>query len=307
MRRIDYIIRQCRRATDNKDENAISDFEVMQYFNDAQRDIQSIVFTNNNEGDIFTKTRFYALSPSQLRVPLPFDIYAQNSVKDVFMVESNTNRIIQNIKRVTSKERQTLFGYALEGKDMLLTTDLQSSASRNLQVRYEYKVPTLSIPLGTVDSIDTVANTVTIATDLLDNEDFYLEDEYFSFVDDTGIITANRLRLINYTQGDLTLEFVGELEQVLDEQGNVEYTGVAVGNKLCLGENSTTHSVLMDNVETYLIAYVNRMLFGRNSDTDLAVQNVFTQAEEEKIAQIYADSVKDSIHPPSTDNYYLGY
>ena len=302
MRRIDFLIRQCRRATDNKDINALVDFEIIQYFNDAQRSIQNIIFQANGSADIFSRTKNLTLTANQTTVPLPVDIYAQNSVYDVFMLASIGGNIIQHIRRVSPKERDTIFGYVLQGKNLLLTTNLNNSATNNLAINYEAKLPIFSPILSTVRSIDTLNNTVTVGSDLLENyPEFYLEDEKFSFVDSEGVTKVNRLRLIDYTEGSTTLKFVGDLT------GGSDFDGVEVGDVLCLGEDSTTHSQLMDSTETYLLAYVNRMMFGRNSDIDVNIQHGFTEQERVDLAELYADNVKDSLHPPSTDTDYLGY
>ena len=294
MRRIDFLIKQCRRATDNTDKNAVNDYEILQYFNDAQSAIQGIVFSNNPDADVFTKSLFCNLTSGQLTVDLPSDIYAQNAVKDVFSVESLTNNIILPINRVTAREVYSSFGYYLEGKTLRLTTNIRSNAVANLMIRYEAEIPNLSLKLATVTNI--AGQIVTVSTDILDNfPTFFEEDEMFSVVDAVGTQTAKNLRLLNPADGVVALEFDGDVSTIV------------VGNSLCLGANSTTHPVLMNNTETFLLAYVNRMLFGRNSESDLTPQNVFTVSEEERIIEIYSDNVKDSISPPSTDTDYLGY
>jgi hypothetical protein len=303
MRRIDFLIRQCRRETDNKDVNAISDLEILQYFNDAQRSIQNIVFSANNNADIWTKQKVLLIDSQNTVYALPDDVYAKNAITSVNIMRDN--RIIQPLRRVAFREKETLFGYSLVGSNLHLTTSPEAASINKILLNYTARLPKLSLSCGTVDSVDTVANTVTLSG--IDLDDFDLEDEYFSFVDDEGVTTAKNLRLINYTSGTTTLEFVGELGQTLDSEGNVDLTGVVAGNKLVIGKDATTHSRLMDDTETFLISYVNMMLFKRDADNDMAVQAAFSVQEREDLIALYADSVKDTLYPPSTDTYYLGY
>lgn len=292
MRRFEFLVNEVRENTDTENINSIGIYEIMRYFNDAQKLIQKIIFTGNSSSDIFVKQAQYEVNSTTTTFELPYDIYAHNAITMVSGVKDG--RISLPLTRVAYREKQTLWGYALLDNNIILTTSPQVLTIQTLLVNYTYKLPLLSYRLGQVSAVDTVGNTVTVSgSTIIGDTAFTDRYENFSIVDRNGVQTANQLYLNSFL--GLTFSFDGDISTV------------NVGDWIVCGETGTSHSSLPDAAEPFLMMYVQRRILNKITSSEAASEQIFTTEERNDIEDLFKDTVKDALYPVSADTYYLGY
>lgn len=300
MRRFDFLVNEVRECTDTEDINSLGLYEVMRYFNDAQKQIQKIIFTANPSSDIFVKQANYSIAGSQVAYDLPFDVYARQAINMVSTLKDN--KIAKTLTRVAYREKETLWGYAILDKQIVLTTAPEVSTVSNLLVNYVYKVPVISYRIGQITAIDTNTGDVTVdGANIIADEDFQKRYEKYSIVDSTGAQKANQLTLNTFA--GLDFNFGGTLGPNTD----LQLAGAEIGDWIVCGESGSSHSELPDECEPYLMAYVQRRILNKISSREVNTEQIFTNEERLDIEDLFKDTVKDALYPVSSDSYYLGY
>lgn len=297
LRRLELLVNEVRESTDTKDVNSIGVYEIMRYFNDAQKQIQKIIFTSNPSADIFVKQALYNVSnSSDVAFDLPFNIYAHSSVTGIHSMKDN--KIAQTLTRVAYREKETLWGYALLDQQFVLSTPPSVSTVSAILVNFVYRVPTMSYRLGKVDSV--LAQVVT-ASDIISDEAFQERYDQYSIVDKFGKVKATATNTNQANQLLLT-DFVG-----LDFTFEGDLTEVVAGDYIVCGDSGTSHSFLPKECEPYLLAYVQRRILNKIASISVSGENIFTSEERADIEDLFKDTVKDALYPVSSDTYYLGY
>lgn len=290
MRRLELLEKEVRESTDTVDENSLNTYELMRYFNDGQKLLQKILYTANQSADLFIRSENIAVTSGVKSYPLPDDIYARNSV--VGLMTANGHKIT----RMSPQELQNMYGYALYGKNIMLSFD----PTENLVLDYVYKLPVISFRLAQVDTFDTGAGTIdAVAGSIIANEDFVDRFDYYTIVDSDGNIKAPKMKLSSLA--GLTFTFTGDLT------GGTDYDGVAAGDYVVCGKFGTSHSELPDECEPFLLTYVQRRILAKISSSDIQSESAFTSEERQDIQDLFLDNVSDALYPVSSDVDYLGY
>ena len=63
----------------------------------------------------------------------------------------------------------------------------------------------------------------------------------------------------------------------------------------------------MEECEPYVMEFVKRKIYGRNSSKDIQTQNLFTENEKQELIGIFSEAVKDVNYPAINDYDYLMY
>jgi hypothetical protein len=291
MRRLELLVNEIRDNTDTNDINSIKTYEIMRYFNDAQKMIQKIIYASNQSASIFVKSASYDVAGSStVAFTLPSDIYAHNSINSVHSLKDN--KIAQTLSRVAYRERESLWGYALLDNQIILTTPPEVSTISALLVNYVYRLPTISYRLGKVASVATQVVTIDPSS-LIDDTGFQDRYDKYSIVDANGDIIACELNLDSFSGSDFT--FTGDL------------TDVAADQYIVCGDFGTSHSKLPPSCEPLLMAYVQRRILNKIKSNEVNAEQIFTQEERADIEDLFRDNVKDALYPVSSDTNYLGY
>lgn len=290
LRRFELLVNEVREATDTTDVNSVRVYEIMRYFNDAQKQIQKIIFTANPSADIFTKQQLYTASRTQINYALPDDIYAYSAINSLMAIKDS--RIAQTLTRVAYREKETLWGYALLDKEFILTTRPEVSTISQLLLNYTYKLPTIGYRLAQA-SADASGQIVAIdSSSLIEDDSFADKYDRYSVVDRDGVIKASQLYLTSNTSSQFVFE------------GDI--TAVQNGDYIVAGEFGTSHSCLPTECEPYLMTYVQRRILAKIASTEINLESVFTAEERADIEDLFKDNVKDPLYPVSTDTDYLG-
>jgi len=281
--RTDILINRIRQESDTTDINALDDFTLINYINDAQRAIQSIIFQADNLNNVFVARKKIAAVPGQIEYNLPDDVYADSSIIGVFAIDSQ-NTVHHRYSLSTLGEHSGPFRYSVENKKIILSHE----PSYDVLVQYNYRMPFCSKRAGKVTGVS--GQVVSISNAL---SDFETVTEYVSIVDKYGNIVSQGHYIDDYTFPDLTVE--GDL------------TGVAADHYVVSGKSSSSHSHLPMEAETALKVFVQRKVMSHLNSKKIADAQVFTEEERKDLMDLFEDKHSDIQYPTLTDTDYLDY
>jgi hypothetical protein len=297
MRRIELLISHIRKATENQDVAGISTAEFVQYMNDAQDRLQSLITAKHPESEHFAAEGFINLSNAveayDLRnmvdvngVSFKSRILASNSVN---LVERTQGDSYFPLKMISSKERTNGYGYFLRNNDLILSPIAQGTVNKGLRVVYAKKLRDLSIRRGVITGVGAGSITLTTLGDATD----FLDTDYICVVDRDGVNKGDSIAIDTWTPGTGVITTASSLGTA------------AIGDYVTYGEFSTTHSELPDTCERYLIAYVEMKIFMRDSSADATAQASIVQTMEADIVELFSDNTGDTQHIPISATDYM--
>ena len=307
MRRIDLLVAQVRRSTENQDYSAdagIQDSEILQYFNDGQGTIETII--QNKFPDVMEAESTIDVIYNQEAYSIPYDAFLGNRVA---MVEYSRNGLETNYRRLPKASKQErlqatngepIYYFRRDGK-IYLQPKPQGGTSGLLRVIYQKAVPRLDIRRAKVGSVTLGSDSITsLVLDINEGiDDTTLVDEaYISIVDKDGILQMTRIPIsaIDTTTGVVTVE-----SGFTFDSGEV----IAAGNYVVAGKYSTTHSYLPELCEKYLLEYVDTRLSIRDSSNDATALSAVTQKIEMDIMAAFSEPDADINLVPIISSEYL--
>ena len=291
MRRVDYLIEQVRRETENEDVTAttgISDEEFIQYLNDGQDRIQALIQVQFP--DVFQDDSTVDAIRAQEKYDIPKDAFLGVRIDNIEY--SNTGQVddFYNLKKASKKERKSGITsspvvYIRQHNKIILQPAAQNSGK--IRFTYQKRLPRLDIRRGTVltASLNGVNNTITTLTlDPATNLDATAleEDNFITIVDRNGIEKMRRIEIDNVdsSTGVVTVTNGFTYEDL---------ESIEPGDFALRGFESTTHSQLADNAERYLRAYCAWKIHRRDSSSDSQEQSGELTALETDIVKSYAE------------------
>ena len=286
MREITYLINDVREQTDNEDTNGVSDKEIIRYFNDGVRAIQAMIFKNNPLSAYFQEPEVYPPANGSREYTLPSDCFGDNAVS---MVEysGNSSDCWSVLDRVWPEDK--FFGWFTRNKKVVISGDESRPMPENIRVWYFKRLPKFDKAWAKVDSI---AGQVVTLTEV--DTDFGKVDRYCSFVTADGAEKLPGLKIESYT--DTTITF----------PAGVDVSGLVAGDKLLMGANVSLTLDLPEEVESYLMDYVAKRIYGRNNyTTDTSKIEYFTEEGRANILAIFGDASQAILRTPITDTDYL--
>lgn len=297
MRRIEFLINQVRRSTDNTDKNGVSDTEIIEFFNDGIEAIQAIIHSQNFTPDLFLATRSYDFDFSTNSYALPDDIYSTNAIMlvEVRFGSSDVNEGFRSVKRITDVEQADFFGYYLRDGRIYFALSEQNTikAFQQFRVTYFRALKRFDKRWATVSSVTPGSpNTLTITGA---DVDFQNVDDTFSIVDANGVVVQAGLKIVSLSGLPTAITFTGLT------------AGIVNGTFLVMGDKSSTSCELPKSVEPHLLDYVRQRLYTRQNYSDSNKQITFTQATQQAIVSIFSNKSRDIGEPPIVDYDYLGY
>lgn len=287
MRRLEFLINDSRVSSNNTDTNRFSVNEFVKYMNDAQERLQSLIYQHYPDGKNFSKDGNISIVANQESYDLPSDIFLDNSV---YKAELNLgSNVYQPLKRLDLAERDTVFGYIILDKKILISPIQKVSITNGLRVNYAKKLPRLDVRRGTITSFSSgVSVTVSNYTGLLVTDNM---DDYFSIVGRDGTIKASGLNLNSFAAGVISTDST--------------FSGIANGDYVVLGANSTTNSQLADSCERYLTEYCNFRFSIRDTNIDTQALSPLLQSIESELISLYKNNIGDPVYPPITNYDYF--
>lgn len=289
MRRLEFLITEVRNSTDNTDVNGVKTPEIVGYFNAAQRYIETLIFKNNPQCDLF-KTQVEFSATSDGIYTLPTDCLSVNAIS---MVEgryqdSGNNKGYSRIKPISEIEFAYAFGYISRDNKILISGQNNVTQLTSVRITYFKQLPSLDVRQGKVVSVvPGVSITLPVAP-----TDLYLMDDHASAVDYLGNQFLAGIYFTN-TSGVSLL--------------TATTTGITTAHYIVAGKNSVNQSQLPLSCETYLLDYVKQRIYTRNNYEDSQKQIFFTEQQREEIISIFSKKSKDDDNVPITDIAFLNF
>lgn len=280
MRRLEFLISDVRRSTDNKDTNGVTDAEIVGYYNDGLRLIQSTIFKVNPKADIFISEITYAVSATG-SYDLPEDVFGLNALS---LVESVQGTYSTPIDRIDESNRSNLFGYYIRDNKLFVNGCISGS---EIRVKYFKALPRFDKRWGKIQ-------TVTPGVSLVLEAGF---DALAETIDDKVTVVSSTGAQV---RPNVSVAFTGGTLATSDA-----LTGVTAGMFICMGKNSANITTLPDACETFLMDYVRQRIYTRNVYNDAEKQVYFTNKQEGDLASLFSYNTKEVLAPPITDTSFL--
>jgi len=297
MRRLEFLINTVRRSTDNKDTNAVTDAEIIEFFNDGVKAIQALIHRQNYTPDLFLASQEYSFVNGQLSYDLPSDIYSTNAIMlvEVRFGDSNVNQGYRPTKRIADVERPDFFGYFVRDGQIIfsLSESNTSFAFDKFRVTYFRKLKRFDKRWATIQSITSGSPNSVVLTGTVDSL-MPEVDDVISIVNSAGTVIQSNLPA-NFSSLPASLTYVGAT------------AGVAAGQYIVMGASSSTHTELPESIEPYLLDYVRQRLYTRQNYSDADKQMGFTQSTEADIISLFSNKSRDPGDPVITDTDFLVY
>ena len=306
-RKLETLITASRRATENQeftDTAGIQDEEFIQYFNDAQEEIHTIL--NGMFPHILTKIKEMNLVSGQEGYTIPDDVFMGTRIDMIEYSQSGLDSDYYVLKKGSLKER--LSGvqtdpsfYVRNGTQILLQPKPQTSGAK-IRWSYQRTVPRLDIQRGTVESVTLTTNSITSL--VLDDTVFLdsvglAEENFITVADKNGVIKMRNIPVDSVsTSGVVTVSAGFQFE-------NGET--IAVGDSVFRGKYTANFSQLPDLCEKYLLEYTNARILMRDSSTDAdAISQVLLKVQT-TLQTAFAEPDNDPDYVPVLDSQYLGW
>lgn len=301
-RLVDYIIDDIRNHTENNefsDSIGIADSEFLRFLNDAQYRIHNLITLQHPA--VFLEESVSNVVSQQESYALPTFAMLQNKITAVEYSHSGLAKDYAIVRPATLRQRWAgAYGhpkhYYRKSATLYLNPVPQNSSAK-IRVTYIKSIPRLDKRRGSVSSVtlDSSTNSISalslnVSTDTVDSTELDKHTR-FCIVDEEGNV---KMRNIKFTAIDTTTGVVTIDSSFTYASGET----ITAGNYVVAGANSSTHSILDDMVERYLIAYTSAKIFHRDSSADLAAAMQELSAMEDDIVQSYADITDDIIEIP---------
>jgi hypothetical protein len=306
-RKLETLITASRRATENQeftDTAGIQDEEFIQYFNDAQEEIHTIL--NGMFPHILTKIKEMNLVSGQEGYTIPDDVFMGTRIDMIEYSQSGLDSDYYVLKKGSLKER--LSGvqtdpsfYVRNGTQILLQPKPQTSGAK-IRWSYQRTVPRLDIQRGTVESVTLTTNSITSL--VLDDTVFLdsvglAEENFITVADKNGVIKMRNIPVDSVsTSGVVTVSAGFQFE---------DGETIAVGDSVFRGKYTANFSQLPDLCEKYLLEYTNARILMRDSSTDAdAISQVLLKVQT-TLQTAFAEPDNDPDYVPVLDSQYLGW
>jgi len=301
LRRTDLLITQVRKQSENtdfSDTTGIGDDEVIQYLNDAQHRLQTVILAQHPA--VFLTESVQNTEARKETYDLPSDAYIGNKVTNV-EYSSTGNELnyyplrLGNLKNRASGRYGAPMLYIRQSGKLLLVPTPDSNHAK-LRITYVKRIDQIDIRRGIISSVATSGTTITSligdlsATTYLDLTALG-QAEYICIADNYGVIKMRNLPItaINSTTGAITISPTFNF---------LSTESIAANDYIITGKDTSTHSELERNCERYLLAYASYRLMRRDSSADAPEENNELIAMEREIAAAYAEVTDDVIEIP---------
>ncbi|MAV64750.1 MAG: hypothetical protein CMG00_06120 [Candidatus Marinimicrobia bacterium] len=276
MRYVQYLIDQVRRETENEDVSAfvgISDAEFLQYFNDAQHRLQSLITAKHSR--VFTTEATIDIVSGQESYDLPSDIFLDNKIHsaeysstgdtdDYYILDEGEYR-----DRAPGSSGSPSKYIRLSGKIILAPAPTSGKIRLNYVKRVrELDLRRAKLGVSSTGTVLTLENN-TLLTDAVDLNNH----SYICIVDDEGVSKNKNLKISSVTETQINI---------------TSSVSVSANDFIVGGKDTTTHSDLPRNVERYLISYCAWKILKRDSSVDSREATGELQEMERDIIESYA-------------------
>ena len=289
MRRIEKLILQARRVSDNEEFDndpsnplGIIDDEVVEYINEAQENLQSTISLKHKK--VFITIIKINLEAEEEKYALPKDLFLDGRIVHLEALFNNRVDDYYTLDQRHVKERlpnvSTSFPdyYIRLGTNIFIQPRPSVSRTDGLRLTYQHRLPTLDVRRGLIASITNPSGnsltkiTLNIATTIPRDANLSLiadrtieNFDFITVVDSTGAIKMKDIPVDSYDETTGIITITPSFDFQTGETA-------VLGNYIVGGTNATTHSELPETCGRYLIAYAAWKILKRDSSVDLKDQ-----------------------------------
>jgi hypothetical protein len=306
MRKLETLILASRRATENQEftESAgIQDEEFIQYFNDGQEEIHTLL--NQAFPHIIMGQKEISLSGGQEGYDIPNDVFLGTRIDLVEYTSTGNSQNYYPLKKGSLKERlnglqsEPSF-YIRNGTQLLLQPAPQSQGL--LRVSYQRAIPKLDIQRATVETVTISGTSITylkLSESALLDTTALNEENYITVCDKNGNVKMRDIAILGVTSSgvvsvDPSFQF---------EAGET----IATDDLVFRGTFSCNFSQLPDVCEKYMLEYVNARILIRDSSQDAGAVAQVLQKVQGTLQMAFAEPDNDPDYIPVLDAQYLGW
>lgn len=301
MRRLEILVAQCRRVTENRDVAGIGNDEIVQYFNDAQDRLQSRIQQEHPQQDYFARQGYINLISQQDAYDLTTLLDESGASFTSQILLSNAISLVERsntqgdtfipLKFISSTERRTGWGYFFRDNYIVIAP---LPVSGQIRITYTRRLNNLDIRRGSIQAVNSGISIGLSPGSVPEGTDFANVD-YCCVVNKDGTVILGEIPVTGYNQGTRLISTTSAL------------VGVTTDHYVVYGKYSTTNCELDDVAERYLIEYVNMRLYMRDSSRDASAQTKLVDSLEDEIVGLYAEPSNDANQIPILETDYLNY
>lgn len=301
LRRTDILINQIRKQSENtefSDTTGIGDDEIIQYINDAQHRLQTVILSQHPA--VFLTESVMSSVARQEVYDLPSNSYLANKVTNVEYSSTGNALDYLPLQLGNLKNRASgVYGcpvYYIRQSGQLILAPIPDTSSGSLRITYVKKIDQVDIRRGVVSSVTLTGSNVTLligdlsATIPLDITALSATD-YICIVDRYGNVKMRNLPVLSLDSS------TGELEIDSDFAFSTGET-LAIGDYIVAGQDTTSHGEFERNCERYVLSYASWRLMKRDSSVDSVEANSELNEMEREIAAAYAEVNDDVVSVP---------
>ena len=300
MRRFEFLMEKARFNTNNIDPNRFNELDLAQYFNDAQRHIQTVIVENNVRHEIFSQEFTFQTTNGVETYDLPEDIFATSAINFVdFSSTSERDRFFP-ARALVNTDRRRGFGYIIRADKIIIAPVPSSSLTENVRIIYVRKLHEMGPRFGTITDVPNATDIVMTAN--LSDDQLLLSRYY------------DKLSIV-YSDVKILLDKINIISDTADTPGAGQHTIVtdsdittivpAVGSFIVGGNVATTHSELPDVTELLLTNLVERTIQYVDSSSDVQTVASLTTEEREAIVGLFKSHPQDPAYPPIVTDEYM--
>lgn len=302
-RLVDYLINQARKESENtefSDFSGIDDTEFIQYLNDAQHRLQSVIVAQHPS--VFVTETTQNTERSVESYTLPTDCFLGNKVTSVEFTSSGNDDDYYFLDAASIRQRTP----GVEGSPSdyirrsgaILLSPIPDTANAKIRLNYVKRINELDKRRGSVASSVVSGTSITsliadVVTDSLDTESLD-EHNYICIVDRNGSIKMKNIEVDTFNPGTGEISITSGFTF---EDGE----SISVGDYIVGGQDTSTHSELSRTCERYLIKYCVWKILKRDSSVDYAEAQTELLAMESDIIASFSDIDDDVTFIPRLD------
>lgn len=296
-KRIDLLLTLARKATENEDysdDTGISNDELIQYINDAQYRLLSLITATHPT--VFVKEgATIDVVASQESYALPDDALLENRVTSIEYSDTSLTRDYIKLAPMSLASREVGFegfpsSYIRRSGNILLSPIPSSGGI--LRVNYQRRIAELDLRRGQVSAVTLDSSTNTITSLTIDNSQGDFDSDKITECDFISIVNVHGEQQMPKIQKDSIDSSTGV---VTINSGFTYVTGesISVGDFVVCGYDASSHTELPKICERYLIAYLAWKLFKRDSSEDAYEQRNELKSMEKDIVDAFRDVADD--------------
>ena len=309
MRKLETLILASRRATENQeytDTAGIQDEEFIQYFNDGQEEIHTLI--NAAFPHVLMKIKEMNVTGGVEAYSIPSDVFMGTRIDNIEFTQSGSPNNYYPLKKGSVKERLSGIQtdpsfYIRNGSQIFLQPSPQSSGSK-IRITYQRTIPRLDIQRATVKSVTLNTGPKTITALVLDDSVLMdttalLEENFITVLDKNGVVKMRAIPISAISStGVVTVD-----PSFVYEDGE----SISIGDSVCRGKYAANFSELPELCEKYLLEYCNTRILIRDSSSDSDALGQLLLKVQGTIQSAFAEPDNDPDYVPVLDGQYLGW